>query len=154
MKKNMEILKQNNFIISKEEKIQSVNTIYIDDVNKKFAIQVGKKGKLKIYSYKDLGQYELNEDGNSILQGKGIAAIVGGAAFGIFGAMAGAAGKRASADICTSMVIRIRVNDLDEPEIVIPFIANKTKKGKMRYNISLTEAKKLISILSYIERAS
>src|SRR5574344_1211379 len=100
MKKNIEILKQNNFIISKEEKIQSVNTIYVDDVNKKFAIQVGKKGKLKIYSYKDLGQYELNEDGNSILQGKGIATIVGGAAFGIFGAMAGAAGKRASTNIC------------------------------------------------------
>jgi len=154
MKKNIEMLKKNNFIISKEEKIQSVNTIYVDDVNKKFAIQVGKKGKLKIYNYKDLGQYELNEDGNSVLQGKGIATIVGGMAFGIFGAMAGAVGKRANTNICTSMVVRIMVNDLDEPQIVIPFITNKTKKGKMMYNISLAEAKKLISILSYIERAA
>ena len=150
----MQILQEANFIISKEEKIFSVNTIYVDDVNKKFAIQVGKKGKLRIYNYNDLGQYELNEDGSSVMKGKGIATIVGGATFGILGALAGAAGQRKSTDICTSMKVSILVNDLNEPEIVISFIANKTKKGKMMYNISLTEVKKLISILSYIERAA
>lgn len=149
-----EQLTEMDFYISKHLKLGAYNHFYVDDINKKFAVIIGRKGKIKVYNYNDLGEFELNEDGNSIVKGKGLATAVGGLTFGILGAMVGAAGKRANTNICTSMVVRIMVDDLDEPEIVIPFIANKTKKGKMMYNISLTEAKKLISILSYIERAT
>ena len=66
--------------------------------------------------------------------------------------MIGAAGKRKNQNTCTSLVVRIRVNDLDNPEIMISFITSETKKDGSLYKHSLAEANKLIAILNYIEK--
>ena len=141
-----------NFNIDKYLKLGMHSHFFVDDINKKFAVGVGgKTGQVKIYNYDDLGEFELNEDGNSIVKGKGLATAVGGLTFGLLGAMVGASGKRKNQNTCTSLVVRIRVNDLDNPEVIIPFITMETKKDSSLYTHLLKEAKGLIAVLNYIE---
>ena len=148
-----EQLKKENFNISKYLKLGLHSHFFVDDINKKFAVGVGgKTGQVKIYNYNDLGEFELNEDGNSIVKGKGLATAVGGLTFGVLGAMIGASGKRKNQNTCTSLVVRIRVNDLDNPEVMIPFITTETKKDNSLYKYALSEANNLIATLNYIEK--
>jgi hypothetical protein len=142
-----------NFNIDKYLKLGMHSHFFVDDINKKFAVGVGgKTGQVKIYNYDDLGEFELNEDGNSIVKGKGLATAVGGLTFGLLGAMVGASGKRKNQNTCTSLVVRIRVNDLDNPEVIIPLIVTEVKKSSIIYTNAISQAKTLIATLNYIKR--
>jgi hypothetical protein len=145
-------LTEQNFNISKHLKLGIYNHFYVDDENKKFAVTIGRKGKIRIYNYTDLGAFELNEDGNSIAKGKGIATAIGGLTFGLVGALVGGAGKRKSENTCTSLLVRMMVNDLDNSEVVIPFIVREVKKSNAMYINAISEAKSLIATLHYIEK--
>lgn len=147
-----EQLEQQDFIISKQLKLGIYNHFYVDDENKKFAVIIGRKGKIRIYNYTDLGAFELNEDGNSIVKGKGLATAVGGLTFGLVGALVGSSGKRKNQNTCTSLLVRMMVNDLDSPQVVIPFIVTETKKNSYIYTNAISEAKNLVATLNYIEK--
>ncbi len=133
-----------DFNISKHLKLGIYNHFYVDDINQKFAVIIGRKGQPKVYNYKDLGEFELNEDGNSIIKGKGLATAVGGLTFGLLGAMIGSSGKRKNENTCTSLVIRMMVNELANPEIVIPLIVREVKKTSLIYTNAISQAKTLI----------
>lgn len=148
-----EQLTEMDFNISKHLKLGMYNHFYVDDINKKFAVIIGRKGQIKVYNYQDLGEFELNEDGNSIVKGKGLATAVGGLTFGLLGAMVGSSGKRKNENTCTSLVVRMMVNELDNPEIVIPLIVTEVKKSSIMYTNAITQAKTLIATLNYIEKA-
>jgi len=143
-----------NFNISKHLKLGIYHHFYVDDINKKFAVIIGRKGQPKVYNYNDLGEFELNEDGNSIVKGKGLATAVGGLTFGLLGAMVGSSGKRKNENTCTSLIVRMMVNELDNPEIVIPLIVTEVKKSSIIYTNSLSQAKTLMATLNYIEKAT
>jgi hypothetical protein len=157
-KQQISALESTGFIISKSKKYGnriSNATIYIDDVNKKFAVQesifAGRHRPLRIFLYSDLLDFELNEDGNSIAKGKGVASTVGALTFGIAGAIIGAAGARKSQSTCTSLVVRITVKDLQNPAIFIQFISSEVRKGSISYTLPLAQAKDLMATLHYIE---
>lgn len=147
-----EQLSELEFNISKHQRIGACNHFFVDDINKKFAVTVGTKNQVKVFNYADLGAFELNEDGNSIAKGKGLATAVGGLTFGLVGALVGGAGKRKSENTCTSLLVRMMVNDLDNPEVVIPFIVREVKKSNAMYINAISEAKNLIATLHYIEK--
>jgi len=147
-----EQLQQQNFHISKHLKLGIYNHFYVDDENKKFAVIIGRKGKIRVYNYNDLGAFELSEDGNSIVKGKGLATAVGGLTFGLLGALVGSSGKRKNENTCTSLLVRMMVNDLDNPEVVIQFIVTETKKSSYIYTNAISESKNLIATLNYIEK--
>lgn len=147
-----EQLNELEFNISKHQRIGANNHFFVDDINKKFAVTIGTKNQVKVFNYNDLGAFELNEDGNSIAKGKGLATAVGGLTFGLVGALVGGAGKRKSENTCTSLLVRMMVNDLDNPEVVIPFIVREVKKSNAMYINAISEAKNLIATLHYIEK--
>jgi len=123
---------------------------FIDDVNKIFAIS--QSGNERIINFADLVAYELNEDGNSIASGKGAATAIGGLAFGTIGALVGSSGERKHQNTCTSLIVRIMVNDLNAPQITIPYIKSEVKKDTPAYRESFENAKELVAILNYIEK--
>lgn len=145
----LEQLYEEGFNVDKSIKIGFFNAFYVDDKSKKFAVKLGKK--LRVFNYSDLGAYELNEDGNSIIKGKGLATAVGGMAFGLLGAMVGGSGKKKTQSTCTSLIVRIMVNDLNEPQITFPYINTETKKNSLVYKTAYEEAKNLIATLTFIE---
>ena len=147
-KERLAKLEGKDFSVSKSVSFLGGN-FYLDDANKKFAIIT--KGDPQIFDYEKLGKYELNEDGNSVISGTGAATVVGGLAFGLLGAMAGSAGKRKNEGTCTYLLVRVMINDLQTPQVVMYFIKREVKKSKSKYRKQFENAKNLAALLSYIE---
>lgn len=145
-------LGKKDFNISKLLNLSNGTKFAIDDINKKLAINIGRD--IQIYNYDDLLDFELNEDGETITRGKGLATAVGGITFGVIGALVGASGKRKNKALCNSMIVRLLINDLEEPEIRLPFIQSSTKKNSIVYKTALNSANELTATLTYIESNS
>lgn len=145
-------LEQEGFTVSKKL-FNPNNTValFIDDVNNKWAIAQSIPLKYDIYDYKDLIEYELIEDGSSIIKGRVGSAIVGGALFGAAGAIIGSARGRSTKPTCTSMSINITVDNLNAPHRVIPIISSEVKKSSVIYTSALNTANEIISTLALIK---
>lgn len=142
-------LNEMSFRIIKEVKVDRKNTFYVDDINKKFAIKSSKD--LKIFNYSDLLGYELIEDGDSIISGKSLATAVGGLTFGPIGALVGSAGKRKNSKVCTSLLVRLFLNDIMDPQFIFTYIQGQTKKSSMIYQAAIDGTRELTGVLRYIE---
>lgn len=145
--------------------------LYIDDNNKKWFVQkTAIDTNMKIYNYSDLIEFEIFQDGGSIakgttkgkVQGKKGSAIVGGVLFGPIGAVIGASGSRkvksttttVTKNVCNTLQVRIQVNDINSPEIVIPIINQPTETDSSIYNLLLSSAKTCAATLAYIQTGS
>jgi hypothetical protein len=128
-------------------------SFYIDDTNKKWAFRSSSgKGPFRIYNYSDLLSYEIYEDGDSVMKGKTGGSIVGGLTFGLVGAVVGSAGRRKTKNTCHTLQVRITVDDLQNPEIVIPIIVSEVRKDSTAYKSSIEIAKNLAASLTYIQK--
>lgn len=112
-----------------------------------------------IHSFGDLIEFELLEDDNQITKGgTGKALGVGVAAGVVFnplvgglGAIAGGVtGKRVTKKQIESLIIRITVNDVNNPCILIPLITESTKTKSKEYERAFTLAQQTISALNAI----
>lgn len=126
------------------------SALYIDDKNKQWSICYYDSSQFKIYKYSDLNSFELFENGNSKVQGRAGSALVGGYFFGVIGAIAGASRSKKINEVCSSLQVKINVNDLDNP--VLSIILNDTpiKKSSDAYLSLMNQAKSLISNLEFI----
>lgn len=162
-------LLQAGFVISKKYaysnsksgswNISKINSIFVDDKNQNVAfVQVFFSGvfeskknlmsKVKVCSYKDINDFELKEDGQTIISGKSGSALVGGALFGGVGAVIGASGKRTATNKCTSSELTIYINDLNEPVLTFnifdsTYVLLKAQKDNV--------VREIIGLLTYIK---
>lgn len=145
------------FKISKRSKFavsffneKKYSALYIDDVNKKWAVCFMDSTSFKIYKYADLNSFELIEDGDSKVQGRAGSALVGSAFFGVVGAIAGAARAKKVNQVCNLLQIQISVNDLNNPSIVISLNSSSIDKTSSVYEGLINTARSLVSNLQYI----
>lgn len=119
----------------------------VDEKNRLFKI-----GKCKeCFYFSDLINFELVEDGETIVKGGLGRAVVGGILFGGVGAIVGGAtGGKKSKTLVNSMYIRISLNNNWVNSAQITLINSETKKGSFLYNISKDSANKIISALELI----
>lgn len=105
----------------------------------------------KWYPFSDLVSYDLLEDDALVTSGGVGQALVGGAAFGGVGAVAGAiTGKRVQKKRVDSLYIKVTLNNFDVPCILIPLITKPTKTNSKEYKAAFEEAHKILSILDVI----
>lgn len=104
-------------------KFKATNSVtkkfYMDENNKLWYSPLENSGKKPplMHSFSDVIDYELLEDGTSIIKGGLGSAIVGGALFGGVGALVGAAvGGKKQKEIIESMKISITLNDTLRPK--------------------------------------
>ena len=103
------------------------------------------------YSYKDIIDYELIEDGTSMIKGGVGRALVGGMLLGGLGAIVGSAtGKKKVKQTCTNLVIKITVNNIAAPVEYISLISSATNKNSMIYRTAYQDAQEIISLLQVI----
>jgi len=125
---------------------------FVDGKGKKFAYYLKSKDiGLRIFDFNSLLSFELQEDGHTLSEGTAVKALAGGLLFGAAGALVGAVGKKKSRSVCESMVLRIRVNDLQDPLLNYYLIAKKVKNNSDEYSKAKQQAEELIATLAYIE---
>ena len=87
----------------------------------------------KKIQFKDVLNYEVYEDGKNVVKGSAGKALIGGAFFGVTGAIIGSSGKRKVNNYCSLLKLLIRINDINTPLIEICFINSACNKDGILY---------------------
>ena len=132
--------------------LMAVGTIGMSLVAEK-AIGAGgnKIGTNAWHPFDDLLSYELIEDDSIVTSGGVGQALIGGAIFGGFGAVAGGiTAKRVQKKKVESLMIKTTLNSFDHPCILIPLITRPTKTNSKEYQNAFNDAHNILSVLDVI----
>lgn len=97
-----------------------------------------------LFSYNQIVDYELLENGESIASGGIGRALVGGMLFGGAGAVVGAA-TRNYKSVCNDLKIKVTVSNYKDPAFYIPLINLETKKASSEYREKMKMAQDILS---------
>lgn len=147
-------LNQKGFYVSKQLNVNN-NFLFIDGINKKFMIlketyiwsKLKNRKYSKIYDYSNLIKYEIFENGSQVVSGTSGRSLIGGALFGLSGAIIGSSGKRTINDICNELKLVLYINDIDNSFVSIAFLAGGWKKNTNIYKASVLKLQEWCSIL-------
>ncbi|HFI0648398.1 TPA: zinc ribbon domain-containing protein [Streptococcus suis] len=107
------------------------------------------------YSFDSLISYDLMINDQAVVSGGVGQAIVGGALFGGFGAIAGGiTGKRKTTTKILNMTIRVTSNDFSKPVVFIDLIRKPIKNTSKDYKNAIEEAQRIIGALDVITHNS
>ena len=110
-----------------------------------------KVGNKEWLDFSDLLNYELLEDDSLVTSGGVGQALIGGAIFGGFGAVAGRiTGKRVQKKKIESLYIKATVNNFSSPCIMIPLITKSTKTNSKEYQTAFNLAHQILSAFDVI----
>ena len=102
----------------------------------------------RIHSYDDILDFELLQDGDTIIKGGLGRALVGGALFGGVGAVVGGVtGKRTTKKTCKSLRIKITLNDIATPVEYIDILKMEVKINSIAYRKYESQAQEILSLL-------
>lgn len=122
--------------------------IWFDDDHKWFVLPQGtfnyKIDKCYVFKYEDLLNFEVLEDGTTITKGGLGKAVVGGAIFGLAGAIAGGTSKKTK-QVCNKLQIKVTTKNIDRPIIYITLINSETKKSGFIYNQAEKSVQEILS---------
>ena len=124
--------------------------ICIDALNKKWSYYNSLTKYSKIFEYNQLIDYEIIENGSSVVQGRVGSTLAGGFLLGGIGALAGAARSRKINDFCFELKIKLFVNDISDSCIIIELIDTRTSKNSKEYNVAMNKAIEFESLLKLI----
>lgn len=113
----------------------------------------GKVTGITAFRFEDIVDFELIQDGSSIINKGGLGrAAIGGLLFGGSGAVVGSVtGARKQTQTCTELRIKITVNRMDDPIVYINFIKGVSyKKDSMLYRQLADNAENVMSILKIV----
>lgn len=102
-----------------------------------------------IFSYNEIVDFELLENGESIVKGGVGRAIVGGVLLGGVGAVVGGVtGGKKSQSMCSDMKIRVAVNNYYNENVYISLIKSETKTKSFIYKDAFKTAQEILTILN------
>lgn len=127
--------------------------IWFDDTHKWFVFP---KGTIKfsiedsyIFKYEDLLGFEIIEDGEAVSKGSLGKAVIGGAVFGLAGAIVGGTSKK-STSVCNRMYVSIMTANPDYPVTDLNLISNETQKKSFLYKLSVDNSHAISAKLNSI----
>ncbi len=123
----------------------------VDTKSRKFAVKTSDLEKYVVFNYKDLINYEIIEDGNSIQKGRAGSALVGGFFLGGIGALVGSAKKKKTIGTCNTLVVHITINNIENPTCNIETIENEVKKSSHKYSKAKEDAQEIAALLNIIQ---
>lgn len=138
----------NNRKFTLTRKVGTLTTgIYLDEVAKRFKIVGARERTNQMFSYSDLIDCELIEDGNSVIKTSALPkAIAGGILFGGIGAVIGGiTGKQTEKKYCDKLSIKFTVKNCKHFSINLDLIKKKTKKDSREYTKAFNLAQEILS---------
>lgn len=135
-------IEDNSFRISK--KIDSNEFILlIDDINKRWAYLVD--DDFSIYDYSDFASYKIIENDASAVNGVASNTNFGSSGMSSFGGMV--------TPVCINLQLRVKLNDLQNPEVVFTFINSRTRKSSDTFQIAFNLVNEMAAIFDYIKKS-
>lgn len=147
------IVKSNVWVKIQEERKNSfsqtrkIATLLLDENNQLFKV----KNFLypDIYSFDQIADFEILEDGESVVKGGLGRAIAGGVLLGGVGAIVGGVtGSKKSKGICKSLQVRIGLKNAVDENVYIKLISSETKTKSIVYKSSISTANDIMNVLS------
>jgi hypothetical protein len=128
------------------------NIVKLDEENRLwYAQDMFGLHKSAIHSFDDILDFELLEDGDSVTKGGMAGATVGALAFGATGAIVGSiTGKKTTKMNCTSMRIKVTLNDMSNPIEYIDLIRTNTSRNSSMYKTAMKQAQEILSLMQII----
>lgn len=142
-----------NFInsngLTSSKKVAFKNIVRLDiDTNKKLLGTYSYyENTSKIIKFNEVLDFEIFENGNSVVSSRTGSAVVGGLLFGGLGAVAGASGSRTISENCSNLKLKIYTNNIQYSVIMLDFLEKGISKSSVLYE-QLTEViNEMISLL-------
>ena len=151
IKSNGEYLERNGFHIDKvvtsnDNKI----AVYVDTKKEQWCFYNSTNNLIKILPYSHLVDFEIVENGQTIIQGRAGSTLIGEALFGGIGAVVGASRSRAINTNCTNLSIKLNVNDIHTPLISFALLNKTVEKTSADYKNAYQKALEFEAILKII----
>lgn len=126
------------------------NIIDIDTDQSKFRIST-LSSMTDIYDLDSISSFEIVENGSAISSGGLGRAALGAVTFGGAGAIVGAVtGKKKTKSVIEQLLIKIMLNDLDNPVIYINLINKPVKQDSIEYSSAIRTADIILSSLDTV----
>lgn len=135
--------------LNSSKKIAFKNIVRLDiDTNKKLLGTYSYyENTSKIIKFNEVLDFEIFENGNSVVSSRTGSAVVGGLLFGGLGAVAGASGSRTINENCSNLKLKIYTNNIQYSVIMLDFLEKGISKSSALYE-QLTEViNEMISLL-------
>lgn len=123
--------------------------IWFDDTHNWFSFPSTKVPGNYIFKYDELIDFNVIEDGQTISKGSLGKALVGGAVFGVAGAIAGGMSKKTK-DVCNLLSVTVMTTNYDRPTVQLVLIPGETLKSGIVYNTARQNAEKIAAKLTSI----
>ncbi len=149
IKQHEEDTKENLYRVSKFTPSYKVGGyVWFDDSNKWFVFPKGtfssKIENCYVFKYDEIIDYEVLEDGTTITKGGFGKALVGGAVFGLAGAIAGGSSKKTK-EICNKLEIKVTTRNQDRPVVYLNLINTQFKKDSLVYKTAYKSVQDVLS---------
>lgn len=122
--------------------------IWFDDSHKWFVFPKGtfnsKINNCYIFKYEEILDFEVLEDGTSVTKGGLGKALVGGAVFGLAGAIAGGTSKKTK-QVCTKLQLKVTTRSVDNPIVYLDLINTEFKKNSFVYKEATKSVQDILS---------
>lgn len=126
---------------------KQLSTLYIDEYKKAWYVI----GCNRVYHYSEILDFSVNENGIKYKSNGGVLrAAVGGATFGLTGAVIGATTASRTSTV-NSLTVEIIVNDPSAPLITMYLLTNETKTTSFLYRDALSMAHQITAQLTYMQ---
>lgn len=140
------VLQEKGFLIDNKAIFEDI-ALYVDDQLHCIAIKTNDSSNPIFVSYNELINVEFVDNGDGGSHGSIGGAIAGGVLFGGIGALVGL--SMGSSGKCTLMQVRMQVNNVTQPEIILNFITSEIARSDEKYKQAFLAAKDFCGLLTY-----
>lgn len=106
-----------------------------------------------VFEKSQLLDYSLYKNGTMVPRGNTGSVIMGGLAFGVVGALAGAAKAASSEEICTDLTIEIILANSYKPRLSLPLLESSTSPSSSEYREKVEMAQDILAVLKNIKES-
>jgi hypothetical protein len=142
-----EFIKQNKLVNCESVSYRNIVGIDIDVKNKLLGTYSYYESESNILKFEEILDFEIFENGNSVISSRSGSAVVGGLLFGGLGAVAGASGSRTINDYCSTLKLNIYTNKVQNSVITLDFLDSSISKNDVEYEELKNIMNKVIGFL-------
>ncbi|MFR7544839.1 MAG: SHOCT domain-containing protein [Clostridia bacterium] len=140
-------INKNGLNSSKKVAFKNIVRIDIDTKNKLLGTYSYYENQSKVIKFNEVLDFEIFENGNSVVSSKTGSAVIGGLLFGGLGAVAGASGSRTISEDCDTLKLKIYTNNIQYSVIMLDLLEKGISKSGYVYEYLTEIINEMISFL-------